>query len=184
MRPAGVFSLVGIVCPGIHCTRCSPGYGLKMPRCRWLSRKVEARSGQLERQLIKKVSDRCRPRSDIRTADQCQAAYRPTPDHQFHQYPAAVKCASLFPIRSTTHRRPDVALAFFTSARHASPGAGSRIRAKGGICPKTLVSAVFPLSALSVLCFCERRLSHDPLDLRGFRDASMNSKLGGRGDWL
>ena len=37
------------------------------------------------------------------------------------------------------------------------------------ITPKTPVSAVVPLSALSVLCFCERRLSHDPRIYAGFR---------------
>ena len=85
---------------------------------------------------------------------------------------------------TTTHRRPDVALAFFFSARHASTGAGSRIRAKGGIGTKTPVSAVVPLSALSVLCFCERRLSHDPQCFRGFPAASLNDKSGGEGDRL
>ena len=76
---------------------------------------------------------------------------------------------------TTTTPRPDVALAFFTSARDASTGAGSRIRAKGGSSAQTRFSPVFLLSALSVLCFCERRLSHDPPCLRGFRGASMNA---------
>ena len=125
----------------------------------------------------------CRPGSDIRTADQCQAADRPTPDHQYLQY-AAAKSASSIPIRTTTFQKPDVALAFFYSARHASTGAGSRFRAKGGIGPKALVPTVFPLSALSVLCFCERRLSHYPLDKRGFPAASMKSNSGVGGDRL
>jgi len=85
-------------------------------------------------------------------------------------------------LSTTTFLRPDVALAFFTSARNASAGAASRICAKGSIGRKTPVSVGIPLSALSVLCFCERRLSHNPLDLRGFLAASMKSKLGGGGD--
>lgn len=52
---------------------------------------------------------------------------------------------------TTTYSRPDVALAFFVSAREASAGAGSWICAKGGTRPKTPVSAVFPLSVLSGL---------------------------------
>jgi len=134
-----------------------------------------------QRQLPEPAAGRSRPGSDIRTADQRQAAYLLTPDLQYRQY-AAAKCASLIPIRTTTNRRPDVALAFFYSARRASAGAGSRFCAKGGYYPKTPVPAVFPLSALSVLCFCERRLSHDPQCLRGLRAASMNGKSGGGGD--
>lgn len=72
-------------------------------------------------------------------------------------------------LSTTTNRRPDIALAFFHSARDASPGAGSRIRAKGVLLAQTRYSPVFPLSLLSVLFFCERRLSRDPQCLCGFR---------------
>jgi hypothetical protein len=99
-----------------------------------------------------------------------------------HQNAVMARLAGCCLIDLLTNRRPDVALAFFTSARHASPGAGSRFRAKGGYYPKTPVPAVFPLSVLSVLCFCERRLSHDPQCLRGFPGASLKEKLGGGGD--
>lgn len=52
--------------------------------------------------------------------------------------------------------------------RYANTGAASWIRAKGGSGPGTPIPVVLPLSALSVLCFCERRLPPGVRHQRGF----------------
>ena|ERR1035438_9585401 len=73
-------------------------------------------------------------------------------------------------------------LAFFLAAQIAKTGAVPAGSAKGGKAPKTRISRVFALSALSVLCFCEERLSQDPVYSCGSSGTRMNGNLGGEGD--
>ena len=92
------------------------------------------------------------------------------------------KVVSSILIPSTTSLKPDQFSGFFHIRRNANTGGASGFRAKGGIRQYTPNFTVFCLSALSVLCFCEGRPSHDPPYPRGFPASNMNGNLLFRGD--
>ena len=85
-------------------------------------------------------------------------------------------------LRSTTFQRPDIALAFFTSARNPSVGAGFAFRAKRPPPPDALVFGGFSPSVLSVLCFCESRLSHVTYTNQWVAWGGLTRHLAGEGD--
>ena len=83
---------------------------------------------------------------------------------------------------SATFQRPDIALAFFMPARNPSFGAGFAVRAKRPPPPGTLFSEGFSPSVLSVLCFCESRLSHVAYKKQWVTKGSLTRHLAGGGD--
>ena len=83
---------------------------------------------------------------------------------------------------ATTFQRPDIALAFFTPARNPSVGAGFAFRAKRQPPPGTLFFEGFSPSVLSVLCFCESRLSHVAYKNQWVARDSLTRHLAGGGD--
>lgn len=85
-------------------------------------------------------------------------------------------------LRTTIFQRPDVALAFFTSARNPSVGAGFAFRAKRSPPPGTLFFEGFSPSLLSVLCFCENRLSHVTYRNQWVARDGLTCHLAGGGD--
>ena len=85
-------------------------------------------------------------------------------------------------LRSTTFQRPDIALAFFMPARNPSVGAGFAVRAKSPPPPGTLFFEGFSPSVLSVLCFCESRLSHVTHKNQWVAPVGLTCHLAGGGD--
>ena len=85
-------------------------------------------------------------------------------------------------LRSTTFQRPDIALAFFMVARNPSVGAGFAFCAKRASSPRGPVFEGFSPSVLSVLCFCESRLSHVVHTNQWVAWAGLTRHLAGGGD--
>lgn len=83
---------------------------------------------------------------------------------------------------TTTFQRPDIALAFFMSARNPSVGAGFAFCAKRASSPRGPVFEGFSPSVLSVLCFCESRLSHVVHTNQWVAWAGLTRHLAGGGD--